>query len=200
MSLPLLNVGLMWVFPSLQSGSTGYQTLILPFPCSKCFGSILDGKQRALRSAGSTLERLHEALASLISTLIPFTVSFRCLCLWRWGRPLKYLGSPHVLKENPHLGCPSLLIPLGNPVGPDLPTTIEGPISFLSYLVLCALVCFCSGGSGVCSDVSHMLLKPPDWCSLEPSPDSYSNFSIFAFAPTMLFWLGSWGLLIWTWI
>lgn len=131
MSLPLLNVGLMWVFPSLQSGSTGYQTLILPFPCSKCFGSILDGKQRALRSAGSTLERLHEALASLISTLIPFTVSFRCLCLWRWGRPLKYLGSPHVLKENPHLGCPSLLIPLGNPVGLDLPTTTEGAHSFL---------------------------------------------------------------------
>lgn len=149
MSHPLLNVGLMWVFPSLQSGSTGYQTLILPFPCSKCFGSILDNKQRALRSADSTLGRLHEAQASLISTLIPFTVSFRCLRLWRWGRPLKYLRSPHVLKENPHLGCPPPspppLITLGNPVGPDLSTTIEGTLSFLSYLVLCTLVCFVQG-------------------------------------------------------
>lgn len=107
---------------------------MLPFPCSKCFGSILDIKQRALRSSGSTVERLHEVQVSPIFTLIPFTVLFWCLRLWRWGHSLKYLRSPHVLKENSH---PPANHP-SDPVGPDLPTTVEGAIFSLE---LSGLVC-----------------------------------------------------------
>lgn len=106
-SLLLPNVGLMWLFPSLQSSSIWYQTLHTPVSMLKWFDSILNIKQRARQPAGSTLGRLDEVLASPISMLIPFTVSFWSLCLGRWGCSLKYLGSSCILKARPHLGCPS---------------------------------------------------------------------------------------------